>query len=225
MKWLEKNGIEHKGALVFPFPYGLKEFNEEPNWVSGMYQGQILSCFARAYYLSKEEKYLDFCEKVWKSFDLKLGEKYGFKYEDKYGLWYEEAPKLPATHILNGFIFAMWGIYDYNSVLSKPDLSETWDRCIQTVLNTLGQYDMGYWSSYDLSGTITSYYYQKVHVILMTTLFDQTGIDTFHHYAKKWAAQMDSRYFIMRKKIYTVKQNILRGKLGLAIRNKIKGIT
>jgi hypothetical protein len=221
--WLANNGISYKDALVFPFPYGLKEFNPEPDWVSGMYQGQILSCFARAYDLSKEAKYLELCDRTWNSFELKLGEKYGFRVEDQYGLWFEEAPKLPANHILNGAIFALWGIFDYYKVSGKRELEETWEKGIQTIMNALDRYDLGFWSLYDLSGTITSYYYQAVHVKQMNSLYGQTGEELFRKYAGKWADQLQSPSCRRRKKIYSVKQDIRRGRLGLSIRNAIKG--
>ncbi len=225
INWLAQNGVPHQDALVFPFPYGLNEFNPEPDWVSGMYQGQILSCFARAYEISKDEKYLELCRKTWNSFELKLGDQYGFKYEDQYGLWFEEAPKLPANHILNGFIFAIWGIRDYYKISGHQELKETWNQCVQTILNALKDYDLGYWSLYDLSGTINSYYYQSVHVRLMRALFEQTGHEEFDRYSIKWAHQMQSKSCRTRKKIYSIRQDIQRGRLGLSIRNKIKGTT
>jgi heparosan-N-sulfate-glucuronate 5-epimerase len=223
IRWLANNGVAHKDALVFPFPYGLKEFNPEPNWVSGMYQGQILSCFARAYHLSGEQQYLELCRRTRNSFDLELGEKYGFRSEDRYGLWFEEAPKLPANHILNGAIFALWGIYDYFRVSGERSPEETWKQGVRTILNALDDYDLGFWSLYDLSGTITSYYYQSVHVKQMTSLFEQTGDEKFRTYAEKWASQLNSTSCRLRKKIYSIRQDIRRGRLGLSIRNAIRG--
>lgn len=223
IRWLAENGVSHKGSLVYPFPYGLKEFNPEPNWVSGMYQGQILSCFARAYHLSKDETYLELCRLTWNSFDLKLGEQYGFRMEDDYGLWFEEAPQLPAKHILNGAIYALWGIFDYWKVSGEKTLEETWNRGIDTILKALDAYDLGFWSLYDLTGTITSYYYQAVHVKQMNALFEQTGHVKFREYAETWDAQLHSPACRRRKKIYSVRQDIRRGRLGLSIRNAIRG--
>ena len=57
--WLKTNGIQYQDSLVFPFPYALPEFSPYPNWVSGMYQGEILSCFARAFYLSNDPNFLE----------------------------------------------------------------------------------------------------------------------------------------------------------------------
>jgi len=222
-RWLSDNGVSFGESLVYPFPYGLKEFNPEPDWVSGMYQGQILSCFARAYHLSGEEQYLELCRRTWKSFELKLGDKYGFRYEDKYGVWFEEAPKLPANHILNGAIFALWGILDFFKVSGYPELEETWHAGVRTILNALEEYDLGFWSLYDLSGTIASYYYQSVHVKQMNALNSQTGQELFREYAEKWAKQLQSPFSRRRKMIYSVRQDIRRGRLGLSIRNAIRG--
>ncbi len=223
IRWLEHNGLKYNNCLLFPFPYGLEQFNPEPNWVSGMYQGQILSCFARAYYLTKDQKYLNYCDWIWNSFELELGKKYGFKFEDHYGLWFEEAPKLPANHILNGFIYALWGIYDYFLVSGKKELEQTWSRGIQTLLNAIKDYDLGYWSLYDLSGTITSYYYQKVHVIQLLALYKQTHHEIFREFAEKWDHQYHSGYCRFRKRIYHLKQEIERGRIGLNVRNALRG--
>jgi hypothetical protein len=223
IKWLVNNGVSYNNCLLFPFPYGLKEFNSEPNWVSGMYQGQILSCFSRAYHLSGDPQYLDLCQRTWNSYELKLGEKYGFRYVDHYGLWFEEAPKLPANHILNGFIYAIWGILDYFKISGKQELNNTWNQCIETVLKAIEDYDLGYWSLYDLKGTITSYYYQSVHIIQMQALYDQTGFEIFKEKSEKWNYQLRSPSCRFRKKIYNVRQEISRGRLGLNIRNAIRG--
>ena len=70
---------------------------------------------------------MELCQKTWNSFDLKLGDLYGFRYEDHYGLWFEAVSKLPANHILNGFIFAIWGILDYYKISGQQELEKTWE--------------------------------------------------------------------------------------------------
>ena len=38
----------------------------------------------------------------------------GVTYTDREGYkWFEEAIVEPPTHVLNGFIWATWGVYDY----------------------------------------------------------------------------------------------------------------
>jgi len=199
---LEKLSIEHKQTLVFPFPFGNDLYDLKPNWVSSMSQGEILSCFVRAYLISENEKYLELCEKIYQSFWTPLGEKYGFMIEDKYGLWFEEAPQVPAPHILNGYIYAIWGIYDYYRITKREDLLKIWNRCVETLKKALPKYDLSYWSLYDLSGTIASYkYHKEVHIPQLIAMYEITNDQIFKETAERWQKYQDVKICHFRKKI------------------------
>lgn len=209
IKWFEKNYVEYKNTYVYPFPFTVKNFGIKPNWISGMYQGEILSCFVRAYVLSGDSKYLNFSEKVYKSFFLKLGDKFGNRVTDKYGLWYEEAMLNPPTHILNGFIYAMWGILDYYKITKKEDVLNEWESCIHTLVNALPKYDMGFWSYYDLNKTIASYYYhENVHIPQLKVLYELTGLEIFKYYYTKWELYSNRWIYRLFKKIYSTYQKL-----------------
>ena len=126
---------------------------------------------------------------------------------------------MPPNHILNGYIFAIWGIWDYYLISGKPELIQTWNICLDTLKKSLPEYDLGYWSFYDMKGTITSYYYHTVHIIQMKALYQMTGDDIFIEYSKKWDRQLNSFYSRTRKKIYHLVQVTKRKKLGLYFRN------
>lgn len=132
IKWLEENFKEYRNAYIYPFPFATKGFGTKPGWISGMIQGEILSCFVKAYVLTNNKNYLHLCEKVYNSFSLKLGDKYGFKTEDDYGLWFEESMLTPASHILNGFIFSLFGIYDYYKLTQRSDIKVIFDKALNT---------------------------------------------------------------------------------------------
>jgi hypothetical protein len=199
---LEKLSIEHKQTLVFPFPFRNDLYDLKPDWVSAMYQGEILSCFVRAYLISENEKYLELCERVYQSFWTPLGKKYGFMNEDKYGLWFEEAPQVPAPHILNGYIFAIWGIYDYYRITKREDLLKIWNSCVETLKKALPKYDLGYWSLYDLNGTIASYkYHKEVHIPQLNAMYEITNDKIFMETATIWQKYQDSKICHFRKKI------------------------
>lgn len=202
IRWLEKNGVKYKNTIVYPFPFAVKGFNSKPDWVSAMYQGEILSCFVRAFIISENEKYLELCERVYQSFWTPLGKKYGFMNKDKYGLWFEEAPQVPAPHILNGYIFAIWGIYDYYRITKREDLLKVWNRCVETLKKALPKYDLGYWSLYDLNGTIASYkYHKEVHIPQLNAMYEITNDQFFKETATRWQKYQDSKICHFRKKI------------------------
>ena len=211
INWLEDNSKEYRNAYIYPFPYATKGFGTKPGWISGMYQGEILSCFVKAYVLTNDNKYLFLAKKVYNSYSLELGDEYGFKTEDKYGLWFEESMLIPARHILNGFIFAVFGLYDYYRVSGRSDVKELFDRAINTIKKTLPEYDMGFWSYYDLQGTIASYsYHEDVHIPQLRALHQITQEAIFKSYADKWEIYNNSWFCQLRKKIYTLRYKMLK---------------
>jgi len=206
INWLELNGELFNNSLVYPFPFNIPSFSKHKKWVSGMYQGQILSSFVRAYIITKKKKYIEFADKVFKSFSFNLGEKYGFMIKDKFGIWYEEAPIIPAKHILNGYIFAIWGIYDYYQLTNRHELKLIWDSCINTLKNTINLYNLGYWSLYDLAGNIASYkYHNTVHIPQLKALYKMTKETDFKDMALKWENYNNSKLCRVKKKILNVK--------------------
>jgi hypothetical protein len=205
ISWLEKNGYIHQGTLVYPISFKIPHFSNEKNWVSGMYQGQILSALVRAAFLSSDKKYMDMASKVYKSFKVPIHEKYGFMYRDKYGLWLEEAPKLPPRHILNGFIFASFGLYDYYKLTNFSDVFLMWNECIKTLENALPLYDSGFWSYYDANKKLASYnYHNKIHIPQLKAMYNITKIELFAKMARKWEKYSRSTYSSMRKKMHNL---------------------
>ena len=97
-------------AQSFDFEY--RDLLKSP-WYSGLAQGQGLSVLVRAYKETKDISYLDVIERVILSFDKNISEG-GVNYiDEKNDPWIEEYLVSPPTHILNGFIWGLWGIRDY----------------------------------------------------------------------------------------------------------------
>jgi heparosan-N-sulfate-glucuronate 5-epimerase len=82
-------------------------------WYSGLAQGQGISLLVRAYYEFQEPCYLATAVRAFFSFQNSIGQG-GVSFTDQDGnVWFEEYVVSPPTHILNGFIWAAWGVYDY----------------------------------------------------------------------------------------------------------------
>ena len=82
-------------------------------WYSALAQGQGISLLVRAYRETGAAAYLEAAERAFTSF-LKSTREGGVTFTDARGnLWFEEYIVSPPTHILNGFIWAAWGVYDY----------------------------------------------------------------------------------------------------------------
>lgn len=152
-----------------------------------MIQGEALSCFARAYDRTKDERFLAAAEAVFHSFCIPYDSEYGFMNEDEYGIWFEEVPAKTPPHILNGFIFAIFGLWDYYIVCKNPAAGHLAQKAMDTVENALEDYDTGYWSFYDLRGVMAPRkYHADVHIPQLDALFQITGNESFLAMRHRW---------------------------------------
>ena len=89
-------------------------------------------------------------------------------YKDKEGfVWYEEYPSLEnePPHVLNGFIFALFGLYDYYKATESEEALELFNQGIKTLKEKINLWDMGFWSRYDL----TDIYSENVYLFRFVT--------------------------------------------------------
>lgn len=104
--------------------------------------------------------------------------------------WLEEYIVSPPTHILNGFIRATWGVYDYWLATGEEAARQLFGATISTLRRNLEKYDAGFWSLYDLAGTrlkmLASPFYHRLHVAQFGVLHRLTGEELFAQYAEKW---------------------------------------
>ncbi|MEA1013282.1 D-glucuronyl C5-epimerase family protein [Sphingosinicella sp. LY1275] len=189
------------GALRYDYSFG----GMPPGWVSAMAQGQVLSVFARAYNISGDaalirqgNSVLDFMlTRVEQGGTLSDLSDLDPSLHDYISL-NEYAPEV-SPHTLNGFMFAMFGLYDW----SKLDLASNTDAqakaatyfeaSVETVSNLLPYYDVGGFSAYDLRQVIRNAdpavgpTYHKIHIAQLVSLYSITGRAEFLEWARKWA--------------------------------------
>ncbi len=105
-------------------------------------------------------------------------------------LWFEEYLVSPPTHILNGFIWALWGIYDYALATNETAAHDLFERGVKTLLHNLERYDLGFWSLYEQSGTrlpmVASAFYHRLHIVQLRVMHRITGEETFGRVADRW---------------------------------------
>lgn len=166
-------------------------------WYSGLAQGHGISVLVRAYKESQDQRYLDAAQRALACFYQPTGEG-GVVFTDKHGdLWFEEYIVSPPTHILNGFIWATWGIYDYFLAAKDQSAEALFSRAVQTLLHNLDRYDLGFWSLYEQSGTrlpmVASPFYHQLHIVQLQVMHRLTGEDKFAHVAGRWEGYTQSR--------------------------------
>jgi hypothetical protein len=172
-RWLKTNAeVSDAHGLVVRYQYPHKGMNA--GWISGMSQGQILSVFTRAYFLTGD--------KEWKSLAAQAGRVFSIPVDDG-GVraafaaigrdWYEEVPS-EKSHILNGHIYALTGLQEAGEYLELPVFSKLYIYGLDALLESLSVFDCGYWSYYDYPPNrplyVASYSYHLMHCILLDYL-------------------------------------------------------
>jgi len=194
---LEKN---RQGLAVWNhhFDWEYRDMLRAP-WYSALAQGQGISVLVRAHQLARkdESRYLNAAQQALASFFNPVTEG-GVTFTDEQGdLWFEEYVVSPPTHILNGFIWAAWGVYDY--FLATRDLAAQalFTRAVRTLARNLDRYDLGFWSLYEQSGTrlpmVASPFYHQLHIVQLRVMHLLTGEDVFLRVADRWEGYGRSR--------------------------------
>ncbi len=159
-------------------------------WYSGLAQGQGISLLVRAYALIKDEKYKQASERAFVSLTRSIANG-GVLFEDqKNNLWIEEYLVDPPTHILNGFMWALWGVLDFWLATGEVSAKTIFDRGTKTLLRNLVRFDTGYWSLYEQSGTrlkmLASPFYHQLHIVQLRVMSTITGEALFAATADRW---------------------------------------
>jgi len=166
-------------------------------WYSGLAQGQGISLLVRAYRETAANEYYRAAERAFASFLTATAEG-GVTLVDRSGnTWFEEYIVSPPTHILNGFIWAGWGVHDYFLLSRNSSASELFDKAVETLRSNLHRYDLGFWSLYEQSGTllpmVASSFYHRLHIIQLRVMHRLTGEPLFSRFADKWERYGQSR--------------------------------
>lgn len=161
-----------------------------------MTQGECISAFVRAWKLTGDP---EFAEGARRSLDLMTRpiESGGTAIYDGGSLFLEEAPSHPRSSILNGWIFALFGMYDFWLAFKDENARELCGRSFTTLKLHLNDYDTGYWSYYDVQGHLSSPFYHELHIHQLNALaiLDSDAIitsyrDRWMKYQRVWVNQV-----------------------------------
>ncbi len=148
-------------------------------WFSGMAQGQVLSGIVRLALYSGEEKYYRFADSIFTSFKNfeEDGDPWTVTLDDDGYYWIEEYPLPEPTHVLNGFIFGVYALYDYYQ-MTKSDESLKYLRASLTTLKHFVPFYRrpGMRSLYCLKHHHpASVKYHKIHIEQLNMIYKMTG--------------------------------------------------
>jgi hypothetical protein len=190
--WLRDN-LERNSANIpvwqHHFDWDYRDTLRAP-WYSGLAQGQGISLLLRAAAASGKNDYLDAARSAFESLSRTSAEG-GVLFVDEFqDVWIEEYIVTPPTHILNGFIWAVWGVYDYSLTFPTSQARDLFNRCVETLTKNLARYDNGFWSLYEQSGTrlpmVASRFYHQLHIVQLRVMHQLTNLAVFSQTADRW---------------------------------------
>ncbi|MEO8076803.1 MAG: D-glucuronyl C5-epimerase family protein [Acidobacteriota bacterium] len=176
----------------FDWPY--RQLLRAP-WYSGLAQGNGLSLLVRAAKETGDAKYMDAADLAFEPMRRDVADGGVLVTDDQEDVWIEEYLVDRPSHILNGFIWALWGVYDYAQWSARPDASQLWTTCVGTLQRRLSEFDTGWWSLYEARDRgremLASRYYHALHITQLQVMHRLTGIDTFAECAVRFQTYLD----------------------------------
>ena len=174
----------------------LPQYKNPGHWQSAFSQSRGISILLRGYQLTNNKEYAEMAKKALIPFTKPVSEG-GVTSFTKWGPFYEEYTADVPTLVLNGMIFSLCGIYDFVRVFPEKNLAKKiFDDGIATLKKILPEYDLGYWSQYNLCkadwypdvdpATIG---YQRLHITQLEMLYRLTNKEMFKKYAYKFREQ------------------------------------
>jgi hypothetical protein len=166
-------------------------------WYSGLAQGQGVSLLLRTHARTNGGKYREAAERAFIPLTRLIVEGGVLIEDEEKNLWIEEYLVDPPTHILNGFMWALWGVFDFWLTCSDRRAQEIFERGVKTLAHNLPRFDTGYWSLYEQSGTrlrmLASPFYHRLHIVQLRVMAMLTGQKVFAEFADRWESYAQRR--------------------------------
>jgi len=206
-RWAAK-AIDQRGGLSIWPALGFQMASP----YSAMTQGLAASVLVRGWSLNKEEAWLAHARGAVHNM-LSPIESGGTSRRVGSGITLEEGPQVPHNTVLNGWVFALYGLYDVTRV-DHPEnahLTAALDESLEALLQMLPDFDAGWWSRYDTDGHLASPFYHRLHVAQLDALEQ-----TFPAHAARiaptrlrWERALDSRLKMARAILTKSRQQLL----------------
>jgi heparosan-N-sulfate-glucuronate 5-epimerase len=153
--WLETSELLHTYRVRAP-------------WPSAMAQGECASLLVRLHLETGREDFAAAAQRALIPFALPSAQ--GGVQARLHGRPFpEEYPTDPPSFVLNGAIFAIWGLYDVWTGLDDEQAGRQFAEATDMLAESIHRWDLGYWSRYDLYphpglSNVANFNYHRLHI-------------------------------------------------------------
>lgn len=166
-----------------------------PPWACGMAHGQAASLLVRLHLETGDDRYAQAARKGLEPL-VRPTAQGGVCANLDGAPWPEEYPTEPASFVLNGAIFAWWGMRDVGVGLGDDDASRWFETGVDDLAANLHRFDTGSWSLYSLYphpvAPIASSFYHALHISQLEVMHELSPRPELQATARRWATYFES---------------------------------
>jgi len=171
------------------YNFNLDAYNRAAPWTSALAQAQGISVLIRAEIACAGQGFAEASSEACRHM-LTPVEGGGLLRVENGRVFLEEVVSDRLTGILDGMMFAIFGLQDYVFMFNDREAKMILEKCIDTLEEVLPLYDMGFWSRADLyrehPKMIASRFYHGLHVAQLKVMASLSERKTFLDYAEHW---------------------------------------
>ncbi len=191
--WLLERGAAGSGGVVWRTDFGVPKYGLGPGWISAMGQGQAASVLLRAHRLTDREEYLSTARAALPALLTSVADGGTQSTIDGVPVL-EEYPTDRPTAVLNGWIFALFGLYELAIAAEETEARTLFERSADGLVSLLPRYDNGWWSLYSLGDhgrpDLAKPFYQRLHPVLLEALSLIRPARQLDEYGRRWREQL-----------------------------------
>src|SRR3954452_9280713 len=163
-----------------------------PPWTSGMSSGTAIQALARASQQSilNDKHYLKVARSALGVF--RSAPPLGVRVRSGHGYHYLLYSFAPGLRVLNGFLQAITGLYDYAAVAHDASARKLWQAGDRAARGELHRYDTGRWSRYSLGGAESSLSYHRLVTGFLDNLCERIG-GKYGSYYKRFRSYLGAK--------------------------------
>ena len=182
------------GSWIQPRPFS-HTFPLAAGWRCGMAQGQAASLLVRLFVQTGDDTFAAAARAALALLGRPVAEG-GVAVEAAGGPWPEEYPTSPPSLVLNGAIFAWWGVRDVAVGLGDAEAGEAFATGVETLVRMLPRFDTGSWTLYCLYPfpvpNVASSFYHALHVAQLEAMYVLAPRAELKAGAERWAGYLAS---------------------------------
>lgn len=173
--------------------YQFDWFESKAPWSSALAQSRGASVMLRAFMHSKQTKYKDAALLALSKFNLLCSEDgYLNLFAKENCAYFEEYPKHP-TGVINGFMSALFGVWELAYWLQDSALENMWQQGVASLIKMLPHYTVKGWSLYDQDQykdqpNLNSPRYHLLMINYLRVLSNLDSAPELKNYLQQWQA-------------------------------------